>query len=196
MAKSNTSNASRAARYIDLQKRKNRGKAEIKELKNLGRRLLAEGVNPKNPSLMQMAIVADSISVAKSYIKACNAAANRADWTVQPHVKKALTDAGITTDYNWLTRMVATIERTRSNARDTRSHRHAHGRKKPASIRGRHAERDAAVAVPAPPDPYSLTFEQRYPEAHEPITYTDWLLSEYPDHKDEILANSTSVTTS
>ena len=84
MAKSNTSNASRAARYIDLQKRKNRGKAEIKELKNLGRRLLAEGVNPKNPSLMQMAIVADSISVAKSYIKACNAAANRADWTVQP----------------------------------------------------------------------------------------------------------------
>ncbi len=189
MAKSNTSNTSRAARYIDLQKKKNRGKEESKELKNLGRRLLAEGVNPKNPSLMQMAIVADNISVAKSYIKACDAAANRTGWTVQPHVKKALTDAGITTDYNWLTRMVATIERTRSNARDTRSHRHAHGRKKPASIRGRHTERDATVAVPAPLDPYSLTFEQRYPEASVTLTDTEQLIRAYPGYKDIIIAN-------
>ena len=191
MAKSNTSNASRAARYIDLQKKKNRGNVESKELRNLGKRLLAEGVNPKNPSLMQMAIVADNMPVAKSYIEACNAAANRTGWTVQPHVRKALTDAGITADYNWLKKMVATIERTRNSARDTRSHRHAHGRKKPASIRGRHTKRDAAVAVPAPLDPYSLTFEQRYPEASVPVALTDaeQLIREHPEYKDIIVAN-------
>ncbi|MBQ9684316.1 hypothetical protein IJV57_02460 [Candidatus Saccharibacteria bacterium] len=182
-------------RLNDLEKAKKKrplNRAERQEISDLRRALESLGVNCKGSSPMQAALIADNIGAVRKYIEACNKAASRPGWKVQPHVEAQLRDIGIDPNYRKLQRQVAKIVRTKKTARDTRNHRRVHGRRRPTSIRNRRATEHAATAMPAAVDPDNLTFAERYPEASNPIaalTDTEQLIRTYPDYKDTIIAN-------
>ena len=186
---------SRMKRLNDLEKaKKNRplNRAERQEISNLRHALESLGVNHNGSSPMQTALIADNIGTVRKYIEACDKAASRPGWKVQPHVEAQLRDIGIDPNYRKLQRQVAEIARTKNTARDTRNHRRVYSRRRPTSIRGRHAtERTTAATMPAAVDPDNLTFAERYPEASVPVTLTDTeqLIRAYPDYKDTIIAN-------
>ncbi|MCR4753428.1 MAG: hypothetical protein K5837_03350 [Candidatus Saccharibacteria bacterium] len=166
-------------------------RAERQEVSNLRHALESLGVNCKGSSPMQTALIADNIGAVRRYIEACNKAASRPGWKVQPHVAAQLRDIGIDPNYRELQRQVAEIVRTKNTARDTRNHRRGYGRRRPTSIRNRRATEHTATAMPAAVDPDNLTFAERYPEASDPVTLTDTeqLIRAYPDYKDIIIAN-------
>lgn len=186
---------SRMERLNDLEKAEKKrplNRAERQEITNLRRKLKSLGVNCKGSSPKQAALIVDNIEAVRKFIKACDKATSRPGWKVQPHVEAQLRDIGIDPNYRKLQRQVAEIARTKNTARDTRNHRRIYGRRRPTSIRGRHAtERTTAATMPAAVDPDNLTFAERYPEASDSVTLTDTeqLIRAYPDYKDTIIAN-------